>query len=355
MAQQETRSPEDPTPADEGAKHIGNGAGETIANELRHAMRDAALEVLGPAARQATLSAATYAVNKGPEVVARHMMPGVSKAGGFGGLADQARSKGLEALSDMGGIAGFAGKVLSKRGGRGKGGAASGWGHGRRMPVQQFIYVSVPLRHAYDGWTEYKQWPRYMHRANQVDTQMDDREARIKVTEKMWGFKRPFTAQVVTQEPDRRIKWNATEGVKHTGVINFHAIGPRLTLIEMNVDHAPSGVLEKVARGARFVKRGVRADFHRFQAWIEMKDEDELAALEGWRGTVEDGQIVTTHESALEEEQREEQGEQPAHNGGSPREPQAGEPEEPEAEEPEEPEAGEEQETEAAEREEHKV
>jgi uncharacterized membrane protein len=357
MAEQERRSPEEATPGDEGAKHGGNGAGETISHELKEAMREAALEVLGPAARQATLLAAKYAVTKGPEVVARHVMPGVSKAGGAGGLAEQMRSKGLEALSDMGGVGGFAGKLLSKLGGRGKGGgAASGWGRGRRMPVQQFVYVSVPIKHAYNGWTEYKQWPRYMHRANQVDSQIDDREARVKVTEKMWGFKRPFTAEVVTQKPDERIKWNATEGVKHTGVINFHEVGPRLTLVEVNVDHAPSGPLERLARGARFVKRAVRADFHRFQAWIEMKDDEELEELEGWRGTVEGGQIVTTHEDALEEERREEEGEERQdRNGGSPHEPEAGEEEEPAAAEEEEVEAREEAEAEAAEHEEHRV
>jgi uncharacterized membrane protein len=363
MAEQERRPPDEPTPREgeakhgDGAKHGGNGAGETISHELKQAMRDAALEVLGPAAREATLLAAKYAVSKGPEVVARHVMPGVSKAGGAGGLAEQMRSKGLEALSDMGGVGGFAGKLLSKLGGRGKGGgAASGWGRGRRMPVQQFVYVSVPIKHAYNGWTEYKQWPRYMHRANQVDSQIDDREARVKVTEKMWGFKRPFTAEVVTQKPDERIKWNATEGVKHTGVINFHEVGPRLTLVEVNVDHAPSGPLERLARGARFVKRAVRADFHRFQAWIEMKDDEELEELEGWRGTVEGGQIVTTHEDALEEERREEEGEERQdRNGGSPHEPEAGEEEEPEAAEEEEVEAREEAEAEAAEHEEHKV
>jgi uncharacterized membrane protein len=362
MAEQERRPPDEPTPREgetthgDGAKHGGNGAGETISHELKQAMRDAALEVLGPAAREATLLAAKYAVSKGPEVVARHVMPGVSKAGGAGGLAEQMRSKGLEALSDMGGVGGFAGKLLSKLGGRGKGGgAASGWGRGRRMPVQQFVYVSVPIKHAYNGWTEYKQWPRYMHRANQVDSQIDDREARVKVTEKMWGFKRPFTAEVVTQKPDERIKWNATEGVKHTGVINFHEVGPRLTLVEVNVDHAPSGPLERLARGARFVKRAVRADFHRFQAWIEMKDDEELEELEGWRGTVEGGQIVTTHEDALEEERREEEGEQQDRDGGAPREAEVGEREEPAAGEEEEPEAAEEEQRVAAEHAEHKV
>jgi hypothetical protein len=172
------------------------------------------------------------------------------------------------------------------------------------MPIQQVVYVSVPVRHAYNGWTEYKQWPRYMHRANQVDAQISDQEARVKVTEKMWGFKRPFTAEIVTQCPDQQIKWNSTEGAKHTGVINFHQLGPRLTLVEVNLDHSPSGPVEKFARGARFVKRAVRADLHRFQGWIEMKSGDELEELEGWRGTIEGGRVVKSHDDALYEEPR---------------------------------------------------
>jgi uncharacterized membrane protein len=356
MAEQETRSPEEATRGDQGqqengAKRGGDGAGETVAHELKQAIQDAALEVLGPAARQATNSAAKYAVSKGPELVTKFVMPAVSRAGGPGAVAQQARSMGLEALSEMGGIAGIAGKLMSKLGGGGKGGAASGWGRKRRMPVQHHIYVSVPVKHAYNGWTEYKQWPRYMHRANQVDAQVSDREARVKVTEKMWGFKRPFTAEVVTQKPDQHIKWNATEGTKHTGVINFHELGPRLTLIEVNLDHSPSGPMEKLARGARFVKRAVRADFHRFQGWIEMKSDDELAELEGWRGTIEGGQIVTSHEDALGEERHEDEGEPQVPEGEYEEEPEAGEEQEPQAGEEEEPEDGEEEEREASEEE----
>ena len=344
MAEQETRPPEEATRGAErkqqdGAKHAGDGAGETIGHELKQAMQEAALEVLGPAARQATSSAAKYAVSKGPELVTKLVMPAVMKAGGPGALAQQARSTGAEALSEMGGVAGVAGKLMSKVGGGGGGGAPSGWGRNRRMPVQQHVYVSGPVKDAYNGWTEYKQWPRYMHRANQVDAQIDDGEARVKVTEKMWGFKRPFTAEVVTQRPDQRIKWNSTEGTKHAGVINFHELAPRLTLIEVNLDHSPSGPVEKLARGARFVKRAVRADFHRFQAWIEMKDDDELAELEGWRGTIEEGQVVVSHEDALEAERRDEGGERQLREGEYGEEPEAGEEEEPEAAEREEREA----------------
>ena len=317
MAEQATRPPEDKVAPEDAAeqhddtKNGGGGSPDTLAHELRQAIRDAALEVLGPAAREATLSAAKYAVSKGPEIVTDRVMPAVSKNSGAAGLAQHMASKTGAALAGSGSGKGLFGKLLSKLGGgRGRGGgAATGWGRGRRMPVQQHVYVSVPVTDAYNGWTEYKQWPRYMHRANQVDAQVNDREARVKVTEKMWGFKRPFTAEVVTQKPDQHIKWNATEGTKHTGVINFHELGPRLTLIEVNLEHSPSGLMEKIARGARFTKRAVRADFHRFQGWIEMKSDDELAELEGWRGTIEGGQIVTSHEDAVEETQRGEEGE----------------------------------------------
>jgi outer membrane biosynthesis protein TonB len=213
------------------------------------------------------------------------------------------------------------------------------------------------VKDAFNGWTEYKQWPKYMHRANQVDPQIDEKQARVRVTEKMWGFKRPFTAEIVEQRPDEHIKWNSAEGTKHTGVINFHELGPRLTLIEVNLDHAPSGLVEKFARGNRFVKRAVRADLHRFQGWIEMKSEDELAELEGWRGTIEGGQITKSHEDTVEEEEQESQDDEEQGEGREEEQPEGSEEEiegeeEAEGDYEEEPEGAEEEEPEASEEEE---
>jgi uncharacterized membrane protein len=329
------RMPDDEATNGGGAEYRRDGAraiDDTLTSELKQIIREAAIDVLGPAAKQATTSAAKYAVSKGPELVSKNVMPAIAKQGGAGGLI----SKSGEALSGAGGVAGMAGKVVSKLGEGGGRDDASGWGRNRRMPVQQWIYVSVSPRHAYNGWTDYKQWPRYMQRANQVDPQVDDESVRLKVTEKMWGFTRPFTVEVITQRPDEQIKWQSTEGTKHIGVINFHELGPRLTLIEVNLDHAPSGMVEKFARGARFVKRAIRADFHRFQAWIEMKSEDELDELEGWRGTIEDGQIVKTHEDAVQENGRRRDGDQEEPRGEYDEEPEEPEAEEePEEEEPE--------------------
>src|SRR3977135_828995 len=144
MATRETLPPEEPTATHDGqqedeVRNPGGGAGDTVAEELKEAVRAAALEVLGPAARQATSSAARYAVRKGPELVTKNVMPAVWRAGGPSGLAQEAMSKGGEALSGLGGIGGVAGRLMARRG-RG-GGQATGWGRNRRMPVQQVTYV----------------------------------------------------------------------------------------------------------------------------------------------------------------------------------------------------------------------
>ncbi|HEY3945878.1 MAG TPA: hypothetical protein VGL78_11695 [Solirubrobacteraceae bacterium] len=334
MAEEDDPRSQEDENAGESEENGGNGdgngqggIGESIVGELRNAVREAAMEVLGPAARQATGSAAKYAVKKGPEVMTKNVMPAVQERGGPGEMLKQATGGK--------GVAGMAGKALSKLTGGGGGGAATGWGRNRRMPVQQFVYCSVPVRHAFNGFTEYNEWATYMHRANQVDEQIDEEKVRVKVTEKMWGFKRPFTAEVVAQKPDQSIRWESKDGTKHAGVINFHELGPRLTLVEVNLDHSPSGMVEKFARGTRFVKRAVRADFHRFQAWIEMKTEDELEEMEGWRGTVEDSEIVKSHEDTVAEE-REQEGDQ---EGEYDEEPEGEYQEEPEGEGEEEPEA----------------
>ena len=295
-------------------------------------------------------------------------MQKLQEHGGSGPAAQAALSYGKAKLEGAGGAsalmssAGGAVKGLVSKitggGGKGKGGgAATGYGVKRRMPVQQDMYVSVSCEDAYKGWTEYKRWTEFMFRANQIDSDIQDEEdgeARIKVTEKMWGFKRPFSALVVSQVPNEHIRWRSTEGTKHVGTVAFHPLGDRLTLISVNIDHAPSGPIEKISRGARFDKRAIRSDFHRFKGWIETKSPEDVEEMEGWLGTIEDGKITQTHEDYLESQESDE--EQPTDDeertdvdGDAPdEEPEAeAEDEEPEAEADEEPEAEEDEEPEA--------
>jgi len=169
--------------------------------------------------------------------------------------------------------------------GDGEGRSAPGHGgSGRRMPIQQAVDVAVPIKVAYNRWTLFEDWPEFMHRFESVE-QVDD--STLSFTTKMWGITRRFEAEIVEQRPDQRIEWNTTEGPSHTGVVTFHRLADRLTRVEVSLDIAPHGMLEKMARGMRFTKRAVRADLHRFKALIELDEEAEG----GWRGTIKEGEV----------------------------------------------------------------
>jgi uncharacterized membrane protein len=175
-------------------------------------------------------------------------------------------------------------------GGGGGKGAQPGAGKGRRMPVQQAIDIGIPVTEAYNHFTQFEEWPKFMHRVQSVS---QDDETHLKFKTKIWLFSREFTAEIEEQRPDERIEWHVTEGITHHGVATFHELAPRLTRVEINVDVEPSGLIEKSARGMRHVKRAIRADLHRFKAYVMMNEEPEGE----WRGTIEDGEVKQQRQS----------------------------------------------------------
>src|SRR5436190_12397102 len=246
------------------------------------------------------LAAAAPLAKKGVDAVRGNGKPG-GKSGGFAAKAassmgDRVGSKLKDAVSSKVDEAGGAGGIVKEAaggllpgiggdgGGGGKGGVP-GVGKGRRMPVQQSVDIGVPLETAYNQWTQFEDWPQFMHRVTRV-TQDDD--CTVKFATKIWSRTREFSATIETQRPDQRIKWKVSEGITHTGVVTFHELAPRLTRVEVNIDVQPGSLIEKAARGMRHVKRAVRADLARFKAHVPMLDEDSGA----WRGEIEDGGVM---------------------------------------------------------------
>ena len=174
-------------------------------------------------------------------------------------------------------------------------GGAPGVGKGRRMPVQQSVDIGAPIETVYNQWTQFEDWPSFMHRVTRV-TQEDD--CTLSFATKIWGKTKEFTANIETQWPNERIKWSVSQGMTHTGVVTFHELAPNLTRVLLSFDVEPGSLIEKAARGMRHVKRAARADLHRFKALIEM------AGLEtgAWRGRIEDGEVVEEHDPSYDEQ-----------------------------------------------------
>jgi uncharacterized membrane protein len=179
-------------------------------------------------------------------------------------------------------------------GGGGKGGV-EGVGKGRRMPIQQSIDIGIPRESVYNQFTQFEDWPTFMHRVTRV-TQDDD--CTVKFAVKIWGKTKEFTAKIETQRPDKRIKWKVSEGMTHVGVVTFHELGPELTRVLLDFEVQPGSLIEKAARGMRHVKRAARADLHRFKALIENAEHETGA----WRGVIEEGELVEEHDPSYDEE-----------------------------------------------------
>jgi len=270
------------------------GQGEhTLVGELKSAIRDAAIEVLKPVARQATTSAAKYAVTKGPDVVKDKVAPKVAGAGGAGAIAKGVLSKGGGAAGGVGQLAGgIAEKVTGKGEGKGKGGKKpTGHGRGRRLPVQQHIDVAVDLQNAYDQFTQFEDWPQFMHRVEKVEQREDET---VMFHENIWGVRRSWEAEIVEQKPCERIVWRSKGPLQTLGVATFHRLSDNLTRVQINMDFQPKGLFEKTASGMRLSRRALASDLMRFRAFVEMRDD----ATGDWRGTIEDGEVTETPEEA---------------------------------------------------------
>jgi uncharacterized membrane protein len=260
---------------DEGSMEDGGPAGGVFA-ELKNVASDAALAVLAPVAKKAATTAAKYAVKKGPELVEDKLMPILEEAGGPAGMLEKLKPGGDD--DDEGG-----------------GDAGDGTGKGRRMPVQQAVDVAAPIDVVYDQWTQFEDYPKFMHRVERVE-QRDD--SHVAFHAKVWGINRMWEAEIVEQRPDERIVFKSVNGVQLTGVVTFHDMAERLTHIELNIDVEPNGPIEKIARGTRVIKRAARADLKRFKAFVEMH-EDETGA---WRGEIQDGDVVSESDEDREDE-----------------------------------------------------
>lgn len=192
---------------------------------------------------------------------------------GAGGAVQDAVGKTVEGAGGASGLAKEAGKaMLPFGGGDDKKSGGGGVGNGRRMPIQQAVDVAVPIKDAYEQWTSYEEWPKFMHRLDRV-SQEDDTNISFKA--KIWGISREFKAEIIDERPEDRVKWRVTEGVSHTGVVTFHELGPRLTRVDVDIDVHPGSMIEKLGRGLRHAKRAVRADLHRFKAHVELEEEGE--------------------------------------------------------------------------------
>ncbi|MEV5358562.1 SRPBCC family protein [Streptomyces sp. NPDC052693] len=186
------------------------------------------------------------------------------------------------------------------------GGGKKGKGRSGNKPtvIIEHIDVGVPLRTAYDQWTQYQDFSTF---AKGVKSASRDDDTHSDWQAKIWWSNRSWKAKTTEQIPDDRIAWTS-EGAKGTtkGVVSFHRLTDNLTRVLLVIEYYPSGFFEKTGNIWRAQGRRARLDLKNFVRFITIKGEAE----DGWRGEIRDGEVVTSHEDALAEEESESESEE---------------------------------------------
>ncbi|MEV4317056.1 SRPBCC family protein [Actinocrispum sp. NPDC049592] len=145
--------------------------------------------------------------------------------------------------------------------------------------IQESIDVRVPVRTAYNQWTQFESFPYFMNGVDRV----------VQVTDTMthWetsigGVHREFDAEITEQHPDERVAWHSVGGQTHAGVVTFHRIDDETTRVNVQMEYGPDTLTEKAGAALGVLDRTVKGDLNRFKEFIE-KQPGETGA---WRGEV---------------------------------------------------------------------
>ncbi|WP_433503470.1 SRPBCC family protein [Pseudonocardia halophobica] len=197
-------------------------------------------------------------------------------------------------------------------GGEDSEGGGGGSGGGKKVKLTNIVEeidVGLPVRTTYNLWTQYADFPGFMKKVESVD-QITDEKTHWKA--KVFWSHREWEATTMEQVADSHVMWRSKGPKGHVdGAVSFTGLGPNLTRVLLVLEYHPQGLFERTGNIWRAQGRRARLEFKHFRRHAmttAMLHQDEI---EGWRGEIRDAEVVTTHEEALDEEQRarEEEGE----------------------------------------------
>lgn len=282
---------------------------DTEKGSARKVLDELPLEQLKEAGQelvQALVTRATRSVSGKVGDLTRRLTD-VSENGGSGLMAAVTGAKEVaEGGSPMkgalsAGIAGAKEKAKEAVGaGGGGGGSSSGGGSAKVVNILEEVDVGLPLREAYNQWTQFQDFPGFTRKVESADQESDEKinwKAQVFLSHRSWE------STIIEQVPDDRIVWTSTGTKGHVdGAVTFHELVPTMTRILLVLEYHPQGFFEKTANLWRAQGRRARSDFRHIKRHMMTNTILEQNEPDGWRGEIRDREVVQTHEDALKEE-----------------------------------------------------
>ncbi|MFC4531944.1 SRPBCC family protein [Sphaerisporangium dianthi] len=145
--------------------------------------------------------------------------------------------------------------------------------------IEHSVDVAVPVRTAYNQWTQFESFPEFMEGVESVK-QIDD--TRLAWNVQVAGVHREFEAEITEQHPDERVAWRSLEEPRQGGVVTFQPLDADSTRVMLQMEFDPEGIVETVGDKLQLVRMRVHGDLERFKRFIESRGRE----TGGWRGEV---------------------------------------------------------------------
>ncbi|HVL31955.1 MAG TPA: SRPBCC family protein [Actinomycetota bacterium] len=145
--------------------------------------------------------------------------------------------------------------------------------------IEQSIEVDVPVHTAYNQWTQFEEFPKFMEGVESI-TQLDDK--RLQWVVEIGGQRREWTGIITEQTPDQRIAWKSEGETGNAGVVTFHRLDDSRCKVMLQLEYQTSDFAEKAGEMLGIIERRVKADLERFKAFIEARGRETGA----WRGEI---------------------------------------------------------------------
>lgn len=145
--------------------------------------------------------------------------------------------------------------------------------------IEKSIEINVPVNMAYNQWTQFEEFPKFMEGVKEVK-QTDDTHLRWKA--EIAGKEKEWDAEITEQIPDERIAWRARDGAMNAGVVTFHRLSDRKSKVMLQMEYDPEGIVENIGDAVGVVSQRVLGDLERFKRYIENRGHETGA----WRGSV---------------------------------------------------------------------
>ena len=253
--------------------------------------------VLGERAMSSVLNKVEGTTGRLTEYVEGGAGPGLMAA--VRGTKDLAEGKGPVRSMLGAGFKGITEKVRGLFGKGGKGGKAKL----KVTNIVESIDVGVPIDLAYNQWTQFSDFSTFMKKVENVDQDQNEPEKLHWKAQVFWSH-REWDADVIEQIPEERIIWKSKGQKGHVdGAVTFHKLGPNLTRILLVLEYHPQGLFERSGNLWRAQGRRARLELKHFRRHVMTNAILHPEEIEGWRGVIEDGEVVQDHEEALAEEE----------------------------------------------------